>query len=294
MVRAPTPLDPDALCEHRSATPGPSAGLGGQTITSPAPQDTTQIGTAARSELAHPSTTPVPTSVVSDTDRREATSPADEPTDAPAPSRETYEPLKRAGIRALGEHTPETTAPASGQPNAMTPDSTLPVPDASPSARVPVVPEGSAAQPKPAPAEAPQPEPMQVDRAPDAAAPGLHPTERWAPDAQGVLQFHSLQDLLDFAIALLDGDFTRNKAALGVSTISLAPGMSFRERRTPPGAISLQPPPFPREREAPSQQQAQHRMFTAASREGAWQVPSVDPVEGTVLSAQDFYRVAAG
>ncbi len=74
-------------------------------------------------------------------------------------------------------------------------------------------------------------------------------------------------------------------------------GTSLSSRRVSPDAdppISLEPPDFHREAEAPTQAEAQRFMFQQAARGGSWAVPSADPVEGTGFTAQDFYRTAAG
>ncbi len=56
--------------------------------------------------------------------------------------------------------------------------------------------------------------------------------------------------------------------------------------------LSLGPPPFHREAEAPTQEEAQRHMAHQATNDGAWTVPSADPVEGSGFSAADFYRAA--
>ncbi len=122
-----------------------------------------------------------------------------------------------------------------------------------------------------------------MDRAPDPL-----PQGPWAPDDNGIQWVHSLQDLLDFIIAIVNDESSSFMLPPGITAIRLASCPFSRAQ------ISLQPPPFPREAAAPSQQQAQQSMFCRATRGGSWPVPSADPVEGTGFTAQDFYRLAAG
>ena len=66
-------------------------------------------------------------------------------------------------------------------------------------------------------------------------------------------------------------------------------------RRCPPDTdalLTLGPPPFHREAEAPTQEEAQRHMAYQATNGGAWPVPSADPVEGSGFAAADFYRAA--